>query len=89
MYKQLKSQFHLPRNSTCAWFRLWDSGPTCGEAWCGSHVHTDLLLGCQQVLKACCCCLAPLHLSTVPVLDGDSSLVHLVDKPTPESGFRT
>lgn len=40
-----------------------------------------LPLGLKQVLQAGSSHSAPLHLATVPVLDGDSGLVHLVDKP--------
>ena len=53
---------------------------------CGSHTHTDLSLGRQQALQAGSSGSAPLHLVSVPTLDGDSSLVHLVDEPARERG---
>lgn len=46
-----------------------------------AHTHTDLSLGCQQVLQVGGVVSAPLRLKPVPALDGDGSLVHLVDKP--------
>lgn len=56
-------------------------GPPGSQQPPGSHPHTDLLLGCQQALQAGCSSSAPLCLVPVPALDGDGSLVHLVDKP--------
>lgn len=55
-----------------------------------AHTHTDLSLGCQQVLQVGSSHLVLLHLVSVPALDGDSGLAHLVDKPVGEqSGLRT
>lgn len=62
----------------------WTPGIHAHPAECGSHTHTDLSLGRQQALQAGGSGLAPLHLVSVPALDGDSGLVHLVDEPARE-----
>lgn len=55
----------------------------------GSHSHTDLSLGRQQVLQAGSSGSVLMCLVAVPALDGDGGLVHLVDEPARTVGLRT
>lgn len=41
------------------------------------------------MLEGCCSCSAPLYLAAVPALDGDCSLVYLMDEPVQRTRLRT
>lgn len=65
------------------------AGCAAGGKTLRARSHTDLSPGRQQVLKACGSRSPPLCLAAVPALDGDCSLVYLMDEPVQRSRFRT